>query len=562
MYSWNLTKNTSLVVTSIRPWAAKRKAVSACVRPRGNFRVPRLNGDGSQTSPFQGGPLQWDEEEPNSQTIAEDISSPRISVAVPGLDGDAAVELPPPPAPLPQPEPQLPNQGSGVADVGTYVSSYPTLSSDMGSDQNIITSLGLALLKDPGTLGGRLLHFHSNWEKLSQDPYILSIVKGMTIDWLQVPSQLREIPCPKFSNSQSNQLSTEVNKLVEKNAIEVTKPSPNQFVSHIFLASKKDGTNRPVINLKQLNKHVKYMHFKMEGIPNLVDLLQRDDHMCKLDLKDAYFVIPVAPRYQEYLKFRWNGVLYKFKVAPFGLGSVPRTFSKLMKAIIAVMRRSGIRCVIYLDDLILLHQEPVMLQNQLQMTISLLQNLGFIINWEKSVINPTRKIEYLGFHIDSSSMTMSLPMRKLKDLQNQYQKLLRKGQTSARQLAKIIGKMSAAVRAILPAPLQYRHLQRLKTQALFQGHQSYESLIQITPECKAELQWWIESVPQWNGRSVIRPSPDLSINITTDASRRGWGAHCAGVKTQGLWTPEEQKLHINALEIKAVMFAVKAFTKK
>ena len=90
---------------------------------------------------------------------------------------------------------------------------------------------------------------------------------------------------------------------------------------------------------------------------------------------------------------------------------------------------------------------------------------------------------------------------------------------------------------------------------------SYESLIQIKPECKAELQWWIESVPQWNGRSVIRPSPDLSINITTDASRRGWGAHCAGVKTQGLWTPEEQKLHINALEIKAVMFAVKAFTK-
>ena len=101
----------------------------------------------------------------------------------------------------------------------------------------------------------------------------------------------------------------------------------------------------------------------------------------------------------------------------------------------------------------------------------------------------------------------------------------------------------------------------LENQALFQGHQSYESLIQITPECKAELQWWIESVPQWNGRSVIRPSPDLSINITTDASRRGWGAHCAGVKTQGLWTPEEQKLHINALEIKAVMFTVKAFTK-
>ena len=238
----------------------------------------------------------------------------------------------------------------------------------------------------------------------------------MTIDWLQVPSQQREIPCPKFSKGQSNQISTEVNKLVEKNPMEVTKPSPNQFVSHIYLASKKDGTNRPVINLKQLNKHVKYIHFKMEGDPNLVDLLQRDDRMCKLDLKDAYFVIPVAPQYQEYLKFCWNGVLYKFNVDPFSLGSVPWTFTKLMKPVTAMMRRSGIRCVIYLDDLILLHQEPVVLQHQLQMTISLLQNLGFIIKWEKLVINPTRQIGYLGFHIDSSSMTMSLPLWKSKDL--------------------------------------------------------------------------------------------------------------------------------------------------
>ena len=33
------------------------------------------------------------------------------------------------------------------------------------------------------------------------------------------------------------------------------------------------------------------------------------------------------------------------------------------------------------------------------------------------------------------------------------------------------------------------------------------------------------------------------------------------MKTEGLWTPEIQKLHINALKIKAVMFAVKSFTK-
>ena len=43
------------------------------------------------------------------------------------------------------------------------------------------------------------------------------------------------------------------------------------------------------------------MHFKMEGIPNLVDLFQREDFLFKLDLKDTCFVIPVVP--QKYLNF-------------------------------------------------------------------------------------------------------------------------------------------------------------------------------------------------------------------------------------------------------------------
>ena len=60
---------------------------------------------------------------------------------------------------------------------------------------------------------------------------------------------------------------------------------------------------------------------------------------------------------------------------------------------------------------------------------------------------------------------------------------------------------------------------------------------------------------------MVKASPDLAIKITTDASLKGWGAHCAGTSTQGLWTQEERNLHINALEMKAVSFAVKAFTK-
>ena len=48
------------------------------------------------------------------------------------------------------------------------------------------------------------------------------------------------------------------------------------FVSTIFLVQKKDGGTRPIINLRELNQHLVYEHFKMEGIHLLQDLLKPD----------------------------------------------------------------------------------------------------------------------------------------------------------------------------------------------------------------------------------------------------------------------------------------------
>ena len=43
-------------------------------------------------------------------------------------------------------------------------------------------------------------------------------------------------------------------------------PVSDQFLSHIFIRPKKDGSFRPIFNLKKLNVWVQYTHFKMEGM--------------------------------------------------------------------------------------------------------------------------------------------------------------------------------------------------------------------------------------------------------------------------------------------------------
>ena len=46
---------------------------------------------------------------------------------------------------------------------------------------------------------------------------------------------------------------------------------------------------------------------------------------------------------------------------------------------------------------------------------------------------------------------------------------------------------------------------------------------------------------------------DPSIILTTDASKRGWGAVLNGITTSGLWSAQEVHLHINILELQAVI---------
>ena len=92
----------------------------------------------------------------------------------------------------------------------------------------------------------------------------------------------------------------------------------------------------------------------MESIKSVKGLIQKGDWLTKLDLKDAYLTVPVHPGYQKYLKFHWQGQQWQFTVLPFGLNSAPYIFTKLMKPVVATLRKLGIRVVLYLDDMLLM----------------------------------------------------------------------------------------------------------------------------------------------------------------------------------------------------------------
>ena len=112
-----------------------------------------------------------------------------------------------------------------------------------------------------------------------------------------------------------------------------------------------------------------------------------------------------------------------------------------------------------------------MAQEQGSALAFLLQCLGFTINTEKTVLQPTQTLEFLGVDVNTLSMEFSLPTGKLKNIRAESWKLLREGLISGRALSRLIGKMNAANKVIPLAPLFYRYLQMDLKEALRKADQ-------------------------------------------------------------------------------------------
>ena len=110
--------------------------------------------------------------------------------------------------------------------------------------------------------------------------------------------------------------------------------------------------------------------------------------MCKLDLRDGYYCVLLQKNSRKYVRFCWSRYLYKFLCLRFGLGPAPRLFTKLLKIPIAILRRINIRMFTYLDDMLLMGYSIEEISMCRDTVIFLLQHLGFVINWKKSVLTP------------------------------------------------------------------------------------------------------------------------------------------------------------------------------
>ena len=216
----------------------------------------------------------------------------------------------------------------------------------------------------------------------------------------------------------------------------------------------------------------------------------------------------------------------------------------------------GLRLHQYLDDWLIRSQSQEEAQVNTRAVVDLTQSSGWIISQKKSELKPTQVFSFVGFeyHLDSA-LVKPTQGRWLK-LQDLILRLKSKHVLTARCLMSLIGLLASTGKMVPEGPVHTRPFQcHLKQH--WRYPQSLDSLLYWTETISAHLDWWQNPTNMMRGAD-LHPK-DHSIQLFTDASNEGWGAHLEQTSTKGLWSDREKRLHINVLQLKVVSQALRSF---
>ncbi|EAL73842.1 hypothetical protein DDB_G0267210 [Dictyostelium discoideum AX4] len=374
----------------------------------------------------------------------------------------------------------------------------------------------------------------------------------LTSRWTSVPPQtsLERIGSSKLlsrgQGPKSDCITKEVQDLLLDDAIEQVLPnrySKRVFYSNVFTVPKPGTTlHRPVLDLKRLNTYINNQSFKMEGIKNLPSMVKQGYYMVKLDIKKAYLHVLVDPQYRDLFRFVWKGSHYRWKAMPFGLSTAPRIFTMLLRPVLRMLRDINVSVIAYLDDLLIVGSTKEECLSNLKKTMDLLVKLGFKLNLEKIVLEPTQLITFLGLQIDSVSMKLLVPKEKKKGVIKEIRNFLKLDCCSPRKLAGLKGKLIALKDAVIPFRLYTRRTNKNQSVSKLRLC-SYNRCLGIRCRCHTQER-------KQGNQNLVIPVVNNSIKHVVKSSRNARAANglsSAMSETEQLQAEDSNRQHYHSL---------------
>ena len=415
------------------------------------------------------------------------------------------------------------------------------------------------VVKDP-PVGGRLQLFWQVWLSLGSNPRVVSILReGYQLPFKERPPLARSPVIVSGSSAplRNKMLNEALQSLGQKQAIEkVSVQSSLGFYNRLFLVPKPNKKWRPILDLSQLNLYLAPATFKMETPETIRLSLQQGEWVTSLDFSDAYFHIPINHRSRKYLGFHIKGQTFQFTALPFGLSTAPLEFTKVVKEVKLMAQSRGIRIHQYLDDWLLRAPCREICLRHTQTLLDLCRSLGWVVNMDKSELVPQQTFDFVGYHFDLSQGLVKPTQDRWRSLSQKLNLLLGLECCTVRQFMSLISLLTATEKQVVSGRLHMRPIQwHLKKH--WHAPESLEKVIPIPSSLHVHLRWWLDPAKVLSGQP-LHPLQH-ALQLFTDASNEGWGAHFGDYMAKGVWLESESALHINLLELKAVLLALKRF---
>ena len=422
----------------------------------------------------------------------------------------------------------------------------------------LVTNAQHAVLDPP--VGARLNQCWQKWETLGSSPKVVNILReGYTLPFRFRPHLTRSLTVISNYHNPTKQsfLIEALYQLINKNAVEpVDNPNSLGFYNRLFLVPKPNNRWRPILDLSTLNTFLNTGSFKMETPETIRTSLQVGEWVTSIDFKDAYFHIPIHSQSRKYMRFHLQGRSYQFKALPFGLSTAPMEFTVVAKEVKLMALQKGIRIHQYLDDWLVRASTLHTCLQHTQTLVTLCQELGWLVNKEKSELAPKQVFNFVGYQFDLKEGKVRPTEERWQALTDKIRSMMSDPVCPVRKFMSLIGLLTATEKQVHLGRLHMRPIQwHLKNN--WRVPESLEKVIPVPKSLHPHLRWWLEESNVLLGQP-LHPLKH-ALQIFTDASNEGWGAHLDDHTARGTWSLPESKFHINHLELKAVFLALKEF---
>ena len=277
--------------------------------------------------------------------------------------------------------------------------------------------------------------------------------------------------------------------------------------------------------------------------------------LAKVDIKNAFRLLPVHPADRHMLAMNWNNQIYIDTCLPFGLCSVPKLFNILADLLSWILAVRGVSPILhYLDDFLIMGPptSSKCLEN-LNIIKEVCLQLGIPLALEK-LEGPSQSLTFLGIILDTEHMEARLPDAKLSRIRHQLTAWLGKKRATKRQILSLVGLLQHATKVVRPGRTFVSRMYSTAAKLKELSHYT-----RLSKDFWSDVHWWHVSASSWNGLSFFQGTfraNAIDWCIQTDASG-SWGCGALFDKHwfQYTWSDKWSTVGIMAKELVPIVLS-------